>query len=346
MRRYLSGAAYVVTVCLGAALGVPAARGTARGAVRGTGRETGREIKRQGCINNAERTRILTERMASLLESGRTVDMKTLIGQLGRRSCRVPLAPRPGARLGATRLYERHRDAVLVVGGIYKCKKCSKWHVSTASGFLISADGVMVTNYHVVNSPERRALGAMTYDGRVFPVARVLAADEAGDIAILKLDKFDAKLDAKLDARGPPYLSLAPDVPVGSPVWVISHPRTHFYTFTEGMVSGYFIETRKKQKTRRMTITADFGKGSSGAPVLDENGGVVGMVASTRAVSAEHHGEKSYAQMVLKHCIPARSIRELIVDTSEKGAAGRPPPRPLPVARGPQSPTITRKPTL
>jgi len=315
MRRQPSGAACVLAVCL-----------AVLGALLGA-----REVHGEGqrCINNSERTRALTDGLASLLDAGRTVDMKTLIGQLDRRSCRLALAPPTGERLTPAEIYQRRRDAVVVVGGIYKCKKCSKWHVSNASGFLISPDGVMVTNYHVVNSPDRKALGAMTYDGRVFPVARVLAADEPADIAIVKLDTL-RKLGTsdkpdKRDERGTrarPYLALAPDVPVGSPVWVISHPRTHFYTFTEGMVSGYFMETRKKRRTRRMTITADFGKGSSGAPVLGPEGAVVGMVASTRAVSAEHHGEDSYAQMVLRHCVPARSIHELIVDTSaEAGAA-------------------------
>ncbi len=317
MRRQLSGSAYVVTACLAAALGA-------------------REVHGEGqrCINNAERTRALTDGLASLLDAGRTVEMKTLIGQLDRRTCRVALAPPPGERLTPAEIYQRRRDAVVVVGGIYKCKKCSKWHVSNASGFLIAPDGVMVTNYHVVKSPDRKALGAMTYDGRVFPVAKVLAADEPADIAIVKLDTLGrlgkpdkpGKRDER-DTRALPCLALAPDAPVGTPVWAISHPRTHFYTFTEGMVSGYFMETRKKRRTRRMTITADFGKGSSGAPVLDRKGVVVGMVASTRAVSAEPHGDKSYAQMVLRHCVPVKSIRELIVDTSEKAgeraASGR-----------------------
>ena len=315
MRRQLSGAALPGAACvLAACLAVLGAR-----EVHGEG---------QRCINNSERTRALTDGLASLLDAGRTVEMKTLIGQLDRRSCRLALAPPPGERLTPAEIYRRRKDAVVVVGGIYKCKKCSKWHVSNASGFLISSDGIVVTNYHVVNSPDRKALGAMTYDGRVFPVARVLAADEPADIAIVKLDtlgklgKSDkpGKRDER-DARGLPCLALAPDAPVGSPVWVISHPRTHFYTFTEGMVSGYFMETRKKRPTRRMTITADFGKGSSGAPVLGPEGAVAGMVASTRAVSAEHHGDKSYAQMVLRHCVPVKSIRGLIVDTSEKTGA-------------------------
>ncbi|MHC4507147.1 MAG: S1 family peptidase [Planctomycetota bacterium] len=311
MRRQPSGVARVLAVCL-AVLGAREVRG---------------EVQR--CINNAERTRALTDGLASLLDAGRTVEMKTLIDQLDRRSCRLALAPPPVEPLTPAEIYRRRKDAVVVVGGIYKCKKCSKWHVSTASGFLITPDGIVVTNYHVVNSSDRKALGAMTYDGRVFPVARVLAADEPADIAIVKLDPL-GKPDKpgkrnERDTRALPYLALAPDAPVGTPVWVISHPRTHFYTFTEGMVSGYFVEPRKKHQTRRMTITADFGKGSSGAPVLDGKGVVVGMVASTRAVSAEPHSDKSYAQMVLRHCVPVKSVRGLIVDTSEKAgpAAGR-----------------------
>ena len=68
-----------------------------------------------------------------------------------------------------------------------------------------------------------------------------------------------------------------------------------------------------------MGITADYAKGSSGAPVITEFGTVAGMVSTTRPVHTRPHapanGEKpkeGHVQMVLKNCVPAAAILKLI----------------------------------
>ena len=62
-----------------------------------------------------------------------------------------------------------------------------------------------------------------------------------------------------------------------------------------------------------MSVTADFAKGSSGAPILDLNGNVVGMVASTKSVYYdEENGLQKDLQMVMKNCVPAKCILDLI----------------------------------
>ena len=189
------------------------------------------------------------------------------------------------------------------MGRLYNCGKCSKWHTSMASAFVIGQDGIIVTNYHVLEKDDGEILGAMDAEGTVYGVEKVLAANREDDLVILKLR------DAKLIP-----MSLGKPANVGSDVWVISHPNRKLYTMTKGMVSRYQMILKNGQKPgRRMSITADYAKGSSGAPVFNHKGQVVGVVSSTSSIYYSiENGKKENLQMVVKNCIPVESIQELI----------------------------------
>ena len=150
-------------------------------------------------------------------------------------------------------------------------------------------------------------------------VQEILAADSLNDIAIFRIP-----------ARGLQPLALAIDEPVGKKVCVISHPDRQFYTFTQGQISRYTVQRdeAKGPGVNYMCITADYAKGSSGGPVLNENGAVIGMVCSTRTT---YYGEKNKdpdddVQMVVKFCIPGESIRHLLRKTPALPPAPAGPP--------------------
>ena len=237
-----------------------------------------------------------------LIQSGQTVRMKDLLAQLNRRSCSVQL-PRPVPnKLSAAELVARARAGVLVIGDLFKCKKCPRWHVGASSGFMLTESGVCATCYHVVNAPESQTLIAMTGDGRVVAVKEVLAANPNTDVAILRLA-----------GSGFTALPVDTEAPVGAAIRVISHPDDHFFTFSEGIVSRYVsvpLEKRAGEVTM-MAITADFGAGSSGAPVFNERGGVVGMVNNTQSLYYDPKRGKDL-QMVFKHCLPSQYILQLL----------------------------------
>ncbi len=71
-------------------------------------------------------------------------------------------------------------------------------------------------------------------------------------------------------------LQLSVDNFVGTRVSVISHPRGHLFSLSEGIVTRLFTE----YSARTMLISAEYAIGSRGAPVLDSSGKVLGMVAA------------------------------------------------------------------
>lgn len=237
-----------------------------------------------------------------LIKAGRTVKMPELLAQLNRRSCSVALPKPSPAKLSPTGLVARARAGLVAICDLYKCKKCPRWHVGASSGFMLTESGVCVTCYHVVNVAESPTLVAMTGDGRVVAVKQVLAANPNTDVAILQLE-----------GAGFAFLPLEFNEPVGAPVRIISHPDEHFFTLSEGIVSRYVSTPLEKNagEVTMMAVTADFGAGSSGAPVLNEHGGVVGMVNNTQSLYYDPKRGKDL-QMVFKQCLPSQYILQLL----------------------------------
>lgn len=240
--------------------------------------------------------------LESLVQEKKPTSLAELNRQLSRSKTTIKVAGEPASRkIPKDKIYERCKSSVLLVGRIYKCDKCTKWHVSSASGFAVTTDGVIATNYHVIEGKDGAALGAMDFSGKTYFASEVLAASKADDIALLKLE------GATLTP-----LSLSQNTaPVGSSVHVISHPNGRYFTMTSGDVSRYYLS--RNTRSPRVAITADYAKGSSGAPVIDSRGSVVGVVSSTNSIYYNKvKGQDQNLQMVVKSCIPVGAIKSLI----------------------------------
>lgn len=229
-----------------------------------------------------------------------------LLKQLNRKKCTLQLQAPGKEKLSAGEIAKRYRKGVLVVSGLYKCKRCPNWHSGAASGFMLTEDGAFCTSYHVVDNKDNDVLVIMTGDGRVAPVVEVLAADKDADLAILR-------------ARGkgftPLPVSTNPvDAPLGGKVRVFSHPDRHFFVLSEGIISRKFIDRQRRARPRSMLgITADFAKGSSGAPVFNEFGAVVGSVNNTQSTYYNvKDGVKDNLQMVFKNTVSLQHLKDLI----------------------------------
>ena len=241
--------------------------------------------------------------LEELVSKNEGTSLEQLNKQLDRRETKVSLPERKRGKFSPHKIYERCKSSVLMIGRIYKCDKCTKWHVGSASAFALTSDGVIVTNYHVIEEKNGAALGAMDLSGKTYAVSEVLAASKADDVAILRL---------KGATLTPLRLAMKP-APVGSAVNVISHPDGRYFTMTKGDVSRYYLSRAKNMTAPRMAITADYAKGSSGAPVLNSKGEVVGMVSATNSIYyTKVKGQNQNLQMVIKSCIPVEAINKLI----------------------------------
>lgn len=246
--------------------------------------------------------RMLAE-LSALQADGKTTPIKTLIEQLARERHELDLPEAPSEARTPAQLYETCRSGVVLIGSLFKCEKCQNWHLAVATGFVLTASGAVATNHHVVNDAKHAAMGAMTSDGVVHAVTEVLAADAAEDVAVLQIE-----------GEGFTPIPLGETAPVGMAVTVIGHPHNHFWSLTTGCVSRYAVAVKEKKRVTRLIITADYAQGSSGSPVLDECGAVIGIAASTHSVHAEGHGEEKapHFQMVVKECVAVEALRSLV----------------------------------
>lgn len=247
----------------------------------------------------------LVDHLEHVQEGTNAITIQTLQTQLDRTGTVAKLV-RPQTRERSwDEVYERVKPGVCIVGKLYKCGRCSEWHVTAASGFVISTNGLLVTNYHVVEGGTGTVMGALSGAGKFHAVREVKAANRREDVAILQLD-----------GEGFTPLPVVADKPVGSPICVLSHPDGGFYSLTAGIISRYCLESvapRSRIKRHNFVITADYAKGSSGAPVIDDCGNVVGLASSTVSIYYnEDHGRKDNLQQVIKYCVPAQCILDLV----------------------------------
>ena len=211
------------------------------------------------------------------------------------RTARLTLPAPATARLDPEDVYRKALPSVFLLGSVLpekedddadKKKDAPKPDdKSRADGYLdgrlatawaLTADGVIVTNWHVFAELEDgEVFGAMDHRGESHPVTDVLAVDHAADIAVLKID-----------TKGLTPLPVA-DRPaaVGAWVGVLGHPGDRYFTFTQGAVTRYSkVKPTEGPAERWMAISADYAYGSSGSPVLDRTGSVVGMAALTESL--------------------------------------------------------------
>lgn len=163
---------------------------------------------------------------------------------------------------------------------------------SKGTGFYISEDGYIMTNEHVVSNDPQPVVSFD--DGESFR-AEVVEKNEAIDIAILKIDSGD---------YDPPVLEFDVNWNDGLPVYVIGNPLFFNYIANEGHLIG--TTTTQSREEAVIMLDAPIYQGSSGSPVINHDGNVVGVVYATTRV--DHEGSR----MKVGLAIPVDDFAEYI----------------------------------
>jgi serine protease Do len=148
-----------------------------------------------------------------------------------------------------------------------------KWR-GGGTGFFIKEEGLLVTNRHVIDGKVK--VLAKLSSGEFFPVEGVLSEDRNGDLVLLTLG---------IKGRSFPTLSLTDTmIETGQPIIVIGSPLGHEGTVAKGIVS----EVKDIPNFGKVfQHTAPISKGSSGSPVLNMKGEVIGVVVGYSIVEGE-----------------------------------------------------------
>jgi hypothetical protein len=111
----------------------------------------------------------------------------------------------------------------------------------------------------------------------------------------------------------------------------MSHPDDRFFLLSTGYVASHTLWRTTAGVEAFMSITADFAKGSSGCPVLDEHGAVIGIVNNTESIYYDDDGHRKQLdlQMVVKNATPSWAVLPMIEGVT-KTASGSPTPEHAP----------------
>ncbi|UCD88701.1 MAG: serine protease [Desulfobacterales bacterium] len=138
--------------------------------------------------------------------------------------------------------------------------------IGIGSGFFIDEDGVLITNYHVLNGAYTAY--AKTYDGREYQIQRVLAYNKTADLI---------KVKVKIPEKSFHKVEVTRDIPrIAERILVVGSPLGLDQTVSEGIVSAV-REFPNIGKIFQMSAPAS--RGSSGSPVINMDGKVIGVVS-------------------------------------------------------------------
>ena len=174
---------------------------------------------------------------------------------------------------------------------------------SSGSGFLISADGYLLTNHHVVDDADEIIV---RLNDRRELTAEVIGSDERSDIALLKVDGTDL-----------PYLTLAnsDDLEVGEWVLAIGSPFGFDYSVTAGIVSAKGRSLRSEVYVPFIQTDVAINPGNSGGPLFNLDGEVVGINSQIYTRSGGFIG--------LSFAIPSNTAKHISDQLRDDGQVSR-----------------------
>ena len=172
------------------------------------------------------------------------------------------------------------------------------------SGFIISADGMIVTNHHVIVNAD--TVTVRLSDGREF-TAEVIGSDALTDIAVLDIDTPD----------GLPFVEFGDSdaIRVGDSVVAMGSPFGLGGTVTSGIISATSRNINAGPFDDFIQTDAAINRGNSGGPLFNEHGQVIGVNTAIFSPAGGSVG--------IGFAVPAEIANEIVADLSDDGQIQR-----------------------
>jgi serine protease Do len=188
----------------------------------------------------------------------------------------------------------------------------SQPEVGAGSGVILTKDGYILTNNHVVEGATSEGIEVTLWDNRVFKKAKLIGTDKYTDLAVIKIDAQDLPI---------PHLGNSDNVEVGHTVFAFGNPLGLTSTMTQGIVSALGRQLRIIEDGSPLGIEdfiqtdAAVNPGNSGGALVDISGEVIGINSAIATTNARYQGY-SFA-------IPINLAKKVATDLMKYGKVRR-----------------------
>lgn len=239
-----------------------------------------------------------------LKEQGKIVPRQKLHEQRQAKSCSIVYNKKINKKISKD-IYNQCMNRIVHINSLYLPGPGHKPANCHSTGFFINDEGVCVSNAHIFNKLNDDKINILANtvtdcEGNTYPVEKILATDVDNDVCIFKvaLDKNTKSLPMK------------PESNVGDKTYIISNAGDNLYMLTDGILTRKYMKALSRTKgVKRISTNAEFCKGSSGAPLLDNKGNVIGVVSATLHIMSP---DNTHQQMIVKECIPIQKVLDMI----------------------------------
>ena len=217
--------------------------------------------------------------------------------------------------LSASEVANRNLNSTVVIA-IYQMKSSGAFYgfgdnmltqVGSASGIVMSKDGYIITNWHVVTDEDTGKLydrvDVTTYDGTTYEDAKVIGADRSTDLAVIKIDATDLKVAQFGDSS---------KLVIGDRVLALGNAGGLQWSATQGIVSGLARDVYEDTgySIKCLQTDAAINPGNSGGPLINNQGQVIG-INSAKIAASGYEG--------LGFSIPINEAKTIIDDLVKYG---------------------------
>jgi putative serine protease PepD len=226
------------------------------------------------------------------------------------------VAASSGGALTSRQIYDGAKDSVAFITARVTQADAGPFGQSesgqaTGTGFVVSKDGYVVTNAHVVEGAT--SVRVKIGDGET-KTARIVGQDPSTDIALLKVDAGGQDLQPRARAD-------SGNVHVGDPTYAIGNPYGLERTLTTGVVSALDREIRAPNGFSIdgvIQTDAALNPGNSGGPLLDSAGRVIGVNSQIESTSSAG-GQASNSG--IGFAVPSNTVRDVVKQLLDDGSA-------------------------